>query len=241
MKKSFTKICRVCKETKSVCEFYSRKDSPDGYRSNCKVCQNKSNKQWGDRNKDKLRTYKREYYHINYLGTDGQKQKAKEWNKQYYALNRDALIERAKEYRESEHGAEVTRQYRRRPDVMEKQRKRVAIYLNTDRGRQKTREWKNTNKDVINNATQRRRNNRRGNGGEYTKQQWKELVELCKYRCVCCGDGCDLTVDHIIPVSLGGNSYISNIQPMCLSCNSSKQIKIIDYRSKGIRQWAAAE
>jgi 5-methylcytosine-specific restriction endonuclease McrA len=33
-----------------------------------------------------------------------------------------------------------------------------------------------------------------------------------------------------VPVALGGSSFIANIQPLCRSCNSSKQDRIIDYR-----------
>ena len=39
-----------------------------------------------------------------------------------------------------------------------------------------------------------------------------------------------LTVDHIVPVSLGGKNTIDNLQPLCLTCNSKKHNKIIDYR-----------
>ncbi len=32
------KICVTCQDTKSLSEFYKRKDSPDGYRNDCKDC-----------------------------------------------------------------------------------------------------------------------------------------------------------------------------------------------------------
>jgi hypothetical protein len=35
-----TKICSSCGEEKDLSNFYKRSDSNDGYRSNCKSCQN---------------------------------------------------------------------------------------------------------------------------------------------------------------------------------------------------------
>jgi 5-methylcytosine-specific restriction endonuclease McrA len=58
-------------------------------------------------------------------------------------------------------------------------------------------------------------------------------------RCLCCGrNDVTLTVDHIVPLVMGGSNDISNIQPLCRSCNCSKQAKNIDYRpDKGIKRW----
>jgi hypothetical protein len=39
-----TKFCSNCGEEKDISEFYKRSDSNDGYRSNCKSCQNKKTK-----------------------------------------------------------------------------------------------------------------------------------------------------------------------------------------------------
>lgn len=49
-------------------------------------------------------------------------------------------------------------------------------------------------------------------------------------KCLGCGRVEKLTVDHVVPLSLGGNNWPANLQPLCLSCNLKKHTKIIDYR-----------
>lgn len=41
------------------------------------------------------------------------------------------------------------------------------------------------------------------------------------------------TLDHIVPHSLGGSHELTNLQILCLSCNSKKGQKTIDYRGVG--------
>jgi 5-methylcytosine-specific restriction endonuclease McrA len=70
-----------------------------------------------------------------------------------------------------------------------------------------------------------------GNGGKYTVKEWNDLCETYNNKCLCCGrSDVKLTVDHVVPLSKGGVNFISNIQPLCGSCNSSKGTKVIDYR-----------
>lgn len=75
---------------------------------------------------------------------------------------------------------------------------------------------------------------KRGNGGSHTLQQWEELKRRYFYLCLCCKRQepfVALTEDHIVPLILGGSNDISNIQPLCRSCNSRKHASTIDYRT----------
>lgn len=51
------------------------------------------------------------------------------------------------------------------------------------------------------------------------------------YACVLCGSHDDLTLDHIIPVAVGGTNDPDNLQTMCRPCNSRK----------GVTQWPSSE
>lgn len=69
--------------------------------------------------------------------------------------------------------------------------------------------------------------------GSHTQQEWHDLKSKYGNRCISCSvseSEVNLTMDHIQPLSLGGSDYISNIQPLCQSCNSSKRQRIINYK-----------
>lgn len=70
-------------------------------------------------------------------------------------------------------------------------------------------------------------------GGTYTQEEWEDLVAFWENKCIKCGivlPTNKMTPDHVIPLKLGGLNIIDNIQPMCKSCNCSKQKKTTDYR-----------
>lgn len=51
-----------------------------------------------------------------------------------------------------------------------------------------------------------------------------QVHERYEYKCVNCGTHRDLTCDHIIPESKGGETTLDNLQTMCRACNSSKGV-----------------
>ena len=73
-------------------------------------------------------------------------------------------------------------------------------------------------------ATQRRRA-RKKNAlvNDFTKTQWEEMKDQYGHRCVYCHKKCQrLTMDHITPLTKGGNHTRANIVPACHTCNVRK-------------------
>lgn len=145
------------------------------------------------------------------------------------------------------------RSRRWREDNLEKKKGIDKEYYakNTDKIKTRCREWYYSNQKKVNEQRQRpesknkrrayqakRRSLKRGGNGAVTAQQFQELCDQYKNKCLACGEEKPLTIDHVIPLSKGGAHDISNIQPLCLSCNSRKHDKHIDYRTKpGILRW----
>jgi len=58
----------------------------------------------------------------------------------------------------------------------------------------------------------------------------KDVFRIHGNCCLKCGSKYKLSLDHIIPICKGGKNCLTNLQPLCKNCNSSKGSKIIDYR-----------
>jgi hypothetical protein len=70
-----------------------------------------------------------------------------------------------------------------------------------------------------------RRARKKENGGVVTKSEIKNLKIKSKNVCFYCKSNKKLSIDHVIPLKLGGRNEISNMVIACINCNSKKQAK----------------
>jgi 5-methylcytosine-specific restriction endonuclease McrA len=110
------------------------------------------------------------------------------------------------------------------PDLQEKKRIRDIEYGKSEKGRivnlEAAARYRATEKGSLTRKATKAA--RRSTEGRFTTGELKECFALHGNKCAHCGATDHLTADHIIPLKLGGDNYITNIQPLCKSCNSRK-------------------
>lgn len=105
---------------------------------------------------------------------------------------------------------------------------------NRDKRRESVRKWQQANPEQRALNERNREAKKRNAGGTITSKEIEQLKIKQGNKCLCCGKtNTKLTLDHVIPISLGGENTIENAQMLCGSCNSRKGARHIDYRISG--------
>lgn len=210
-------------------------------------------------NKERYQAYHQRYYEQNkqavqechrqyYART---KEEASEQARLRYAKHRDELLPRFRTYHQQNrdrvhaqwriyyqehkeqlnHKTEEARQRRIAADPdYENARRRQYYQRIKDKHLAHTRSWRIRNKHKIRLYDITRRAREYAAEGSFTTEQWEALCHWFGDMCLACGAVGNLTIDHVIPLACGGSHYISNLQPLCAACNSSKNARAIDYR-----------
>lgn len=168
-------------------------------------------KRWRQKHKGEIREY---YKKWSQKQTDKQKEYQKKYQKEYRQQHKDRQNEYHREYRQEHKKKKIEEDKKYR----QKHPGRLREYRKTHReqGNKSSRKYKATKM--------------KANFWElWMDVVWQQkLIETNGY-CPLCHKfiGIDkLTMDHIIPLNKGGLHRIDNVQPLCISCNCSKQDKI---------------
>lgn len=97
---------------------------------------------------------------------------------------------------------------------------------NPEKCRQSVKEWAARNPERAIEVRSASKQNRRAKvaltGGAFSGADIAKLKLIQNSLCAGCGKQTKLTVDHIMPIYLGGSSNIENLQLLCMPCNRSK-------------------
>jgi len=112
-------------------------------------------------------------------------------------------------------------------------RKRNALRNRLKEVRASKREWAKRHPETAVANMHARRARLKAVGGRYSVSQWNALKAAYNYQCLRCGvheGDAKITVDHVLPLTMGGDNSIANLQPLCLACNQRKHARHVDYR-----------
>lgn len=156
------KKCSKCEIEKELSEFYKKKSSKDGYRSECKECA----KKYSELNKERITKYRKSHY--NEIKVT---EVFKEYRKKWHEDNKDKNIIKSKEYNRT-HKEEIAitkdKYYSdNREKILDKMKdqykllKENELLLSEKRKRDKInmRIWRERNKEVLSNRIKERKKN----------------------------------------------------------------------------------
>ena len=160
--------------------------------------------------------------------------------RKYYLAHREQELARGRKHRAA-HPEMYRLAARRRREAnpeRERERQRVWIAANREHVRARTERWHRENPEKAkakkakwkkaNPATVRAEEHRHralvrsASGGGVTGAQWQSVLTESLGLCAYCNERRPLEMDHIEPLSKGGEHDVLNIAASCRPCNTSK-------------------
>lgn len=195
------KTCTKCFVDKTLDEFYKRKGTSDGYRNDCKECVKHRTASRYMQNRDDILHSRKKY-------REDHREEINEYLRDYWSVNREELLEKKRQYR----------------------------LENLQRIREKDRLWAKRNPEKIRANQEVRRARKRDAFIEHVS--YEVLRERDGDDCCICHSPIDFTLkdrdpmmvslEHVVPLSRGGEHSYANTALSHLRCNLSKGAKTLD-------------
>lgn len=217
LEKSGQRRCYRCKIIKPISEFRSRSDHRAKIDTRCLECADAVAAQRRSKHRNENRLRQREYFQRNREAVNLRQRLS-------YSRNPEKRREQSRSYRNA--NIEKYREYDRKRSKTPERKKRAAETYQKFRRSEKwtaTRDrWRHENRAVLKSYIHARR--AKMSGQRFTKSDIDGLLERQRGRCASCRISIKKrwTVDHVMPVALGGTNDVSNLQLLCRSCNSRK-------------------
>lgn len=208
-----TRECTQCHRELPLESFRRKVNGKYGKASECKECERKRDgikyntvskirnqtKEYKDRRKQRrllnwLNKHIKSKSHRQWLAVFIKSDKFNELLAQSKSAFKDSSKDRSTEYQKTDKFKAI-----------------VKKYLASDKGRAKRARGNHKRRMSVKNAR-----------CTLTAEEWQHIKVSYKNRCVYCGEIKPLEMDHIIPISKGGDHIKENIVPACRSCNAKK-------------------
>lgn len=231
-----TKVCTKCGEAKPLTEYRRLARSRDGHAHQCTPCRATQERAWREANKERIAARDRAYREANRERVLTRKRAYNETNRDQIAAYREAnrarraAVKRAWDAANREH-REAYREANRERD---KATARAWHAANKEYREATIRAWREANPErwrAIQRANRTKRYRLLADAVQepYTRA---EVFERDGWVCQLCGEPVDrelrapdpgsASIDHIVPLSLGGDDTPANVQLAHFSCNSGK-------------------
>lgn len=177
--------------------------------------------QWGEQGKS-----------LRYLKDKHCAECHKERSKAYYVKHRSYIADRQAKYYIDNKDKLIRQQLKYRLKNIDKINKYFVNYRIQNREKLKLVDSRRSQfpKRQLQNrikASNRRATKKLNHSCKYTLEQVNQRFQLFDGLCAYCSSIAE-SIDHVIPISMGGSDVLGNLLPSCQSCNSSKNSRNLE-------------